>query len=232
MTNFKIQIGLISIISLIGFIGQIGYAQTAPQFLVSWQANSYVPSWYAGKIFPTKDTAVEISFELLDDGKPANLSKIAIRWYINDKLVKNESDGLGIKYLKFIANDYPGQDTEIRISIPSYKNFGPLDEIITIPIVKPQAVIVASYPNKEIIAGKSVFEAIPFFFSVKDSKKIFYRWFVDNREVSDLGDNFKVLDLNIPSEAPKGTIINVKAMIKNLFKDLEFASANLNVEIK
>lgn len=232
MMNFKIQIELILIISLIGFIGQIGYSQTTPQFMVSWQADSTAPSWYSGKIFPIKDTPVEISFELIDGGKPANLSKIAIRWYINDKLVKNESDGLGIKYLKFIANDYPGQDTEIRISIPSYKNFGPLDKIIAIPIVKPQAVIVASYPNREIIAGKSVFEAIPFFFSAKDSKQIFYRWLVDNREVSDLGDNFNILDLNIPSEAPKGTIINIKATIKNLFKDLEFASANLNVKVK
>lgn len=248
MTNFKIKfirpirvIGLIGLIGLIGFIGLINsvQAQTAPQFMVSWRADSTAPSWYSGKIFPTKDTAVEIGFELVDGStslttgsKPANLSKTVIRWYINDKLIRNESDGLGIKYLKFIANDYPGQDTEIRISIPSYKNFGPLDKIIAIPIVKPQAVIVASYPNREIISGKSVFEAIPFFFSAKDLSKIVYKWFVDNRAVSDSGDNPRILDLNIPQEAHKGTIINIKATVKNLLKEMEFASANLNVEIR
>lgn len=232
MTNFKIQIGLISLISLIGFIGQIGYSQTTPQFLVSWQANSTAPSWYSGKIFPTKDSPVEISFELIDSDKQVNLSKTAVRWYINDKLEKNESDGFGIKYLKFIASDYPGQDTEIRISIPSYKNFGPLDKIITIPIAKPQAVIIAPYSDKKIAAGKSAFEAIPFFFSAQDLSQIIYKWFVDNRAVSDSGDNSRILDLNIPQEAPKETIINIKATAKNSLKETEFASGNLNVEIK
>ncbi len=235
MINYK-KIGFISLISLIGFMSQIGHAQiaaqTIPQFLVSWQADSYAPAWYQGKIFPTKDSQVDVSFELVDNGKPADLSKTAIRWYINDKLVKNEKDGLGIKYLKFIAADYPGQKTEIRISIPSYKNFGPLDKIISIPIVKPEAVINAVYPKGEIIAGQSVFEAIPFFFSAKNLNQIFYRWFVDNKEVSDLGENFNILDLNIPLEAPKGTVINIKTTIKNLFKELEFASESIRVSIR
>ncbi|MEK7635899.1 MAG: hypothetical protein AAB405_02295 [Patescibacteria group bacterium] len=240
MTNFKIQIGFISLISLIGFVGQIGYAQISPQFMVSWQADSTAPAWYSGKIFPTKDSPVEISFELIDSssasltagGKIVDLSKTTIRWYINDKLVKNESDGLGIKYLKFITADYPGQDTEIRISIPNYKNFGPLDKIIAIPIVKPQTIIIAPYSDRKITAGKSVFEAIPFFFSAKDLSNITYKWFVDNRVVSDIGDNQRILDFNIPQEVPKGTVVNIKATIKNLLKDLEFSSGNLNVEIK
>jgi hypothetical protein len=230
--NRIVFIGLISLIGLIGPTGQISQAQTAPQFMVSWQANSYAPSWYSGKIFPTKDSAIEIGFELIDGGKLADLSKTAVRWYVNDKWVKNENDGLGIKYLRFITADYPGNDTEIRISVPSYKNFGPLDKIFSIAIVKPQVVIDAPYANREISSGKNIFQAIPFFFSAKDLTKIFYRWFVDNREVSDLGDNFRILDLTVPQEAPKGTIINIKAAVKNLLKDAEFASGNLNVKIK
>ena len=227
--------GLISFMGIIGLMSSINVnAQivSQPQFLVSWRADSTAPSWYLGKIFPTKGTAVEVSFELVDSGKPADLSKTVIRWYINDKLVKNESDGLGIKYLKFIATDYPGQDAEIRISIPDYKNLGPLDKIITIPIVKPQVVIVAPYPDRNITAGKSVFETIPFFFSAQDLSEIVYKWFVDNRAVSDLGDNQRVLDLNIPQEAPKGTIINIKATAKNLLRETEFASGNLNVKVR
>lgn len=230
MTNFKIK--FIGLIGLIVLIGQIGQAQASPQFMVSWQADSYAPSWYSGKIFPTKDSAIEISFELIDNGKIADLSKSAVRWYVNDKLVKNESDGLGIKYLRFITTDYPGNDTEIRISIPSYKNFGPLDKIFSIPVAKPQVVIDALYVNREISSGKNIFQAIPFFFSAKDLSKIVYKWFVDNREVIDLGDNFKILDLTIPREAPKGTIINIKTTVKNLLKDAEFASGNLDVKIK
>ena len=232
MKDYK-KIGLIGLISLISLVGLINiHAQTAPQFLISWQANSTAPSWYQGKIFPIKDSQVDIGFELIDNGKPADLSKTAIRWYINDKLVKNEKDGLGIKYLKFIVADYPGQKTEIRIAIPSYKNFDPLDKIIAVPVVQPEAVISAIYPNKEITAGKSEFEAIPFFFSAQNSNQISYRWFVDNREVSDLGENFNVLDLNIPLEAPKGTVISIKTTIKNLFKDMEFASKSIRVSIK
>ena len=82
MKDFKFQknqLGLISIIGfigLIGFVGHIGYAQNAPQFMVSWQADSYAPSWYQGKIFPVHGSRIKIGFELTDNGKIIDLSKI------------------------------------------------------------------------------------------------------------------------------------------------------------
>ena len=82
--------------------------------LVSWQADSYVPSWYQGKIFPTNGSKIGVNFELLENGKIVNLSKIKVRWYINDKLIRNESNGLGIKSLSFTTSDYPGYETEVR----------------------------------------------------------------------------------------------------------------------
>src|SRR3989338_8026257 len=122
MLNLKLKTLIFLIVVFVFLILNSVDAQTAlPQFLVSWQAQSYAPARYQGKIFPTKGTPIVISFELIDNGKIVDLSKTAVRWYINDELVKNEDNGLGIKSLQFNLPDYAGQETEIRIAIPDYK---------------------------------------------------------------------------------------------------------------
>ena len=205
-------------------------AQTTSQFLVSWQAESYVPSWYQGKVLATKGSAIKVSFELIDSGKIVNLSKKKVRWYINDKLVQNENNGLGLKFYSFIADDYPGQDTEIRITIVDYKD-EVLDKIIVIPIVSSEAVIDAPYPNREIKSGKNSFFAYPFFFNIKDLNKLSFEWLVDN-QAAEAGDNSAILDLNVDSLAPKGFGINVKLTIKNLLDELSFASKNIETYVQ
>ena len=72
-----------------------------PQFMVSWQAQSYAPSWYQGKIFPTKGSRINVVFELVDGGKIADLSKLKVRWYLNDKLVLNEKTDLALNHIFF-----------------------------------------------------------------------------------------------------------------------------------
>jgi len=205
-------------------------AQATPQFLVSWQAESYVPSWYQGKVLATKGSAIKVSFELIDNGKIADLSKKKVRWYINDKLVQNENKGLGLKSYSFIADDYPGQDTEIRITIVDYKD-EVLDKIIVIPIVSSEAVIDAPYTNREIKSGRNSFFAYPFFFNIKDLNKLSFEWLVDN-QAAEAGDNSAILDLNVDSLAPKGFEINVKLTIKNLLDELSFASKNIETYVQ
>lgn len=226
-------------INLIAFLFSVSFAllpfntmAAEPQFLISWQAENYAPSWYSGKILPTKDTSVEISFELIDKGKLANLSKTKVRWYVNDELVKNEKNGLGIKSLKIITPNYSGQETEIRISVVDYLGGETLDRIIKIPVVGPEVLIDSPYPDKKISAGLSIFQAIPFFFNIKNLNSLSVEWSVNEQKPAGLFFNPWLLNLNIGPETPIGTEIKLSVLVKNILKELEFASKKLQVYVQ
>jgi len=206
-------------------------AQTQPQFLVSWQAQNYVPSWYQGKILPISGTPVNISFELIDNGKSADLSKTTVRWYVNDNLVLNENNGLGIKNLKINIPNNSGGQTEIRIVVLDYLESGMIDKLIEIPVVNPEAVINAPYLDGKIKTGSSIFDLSPFFFNIKNILNLSVDWSVNGQKPTE-GDNPYVLNLNIGSETPKDTAINLSVLVKNILKDLEFASQSLNLVIQ
>ncbi len=208
------------------------FAQTAaPQFLVSWQAQSYAPGWYQGKIFPTKGTPVTINFELIDKGKIVDLSKTAVRWYINDELVKNEDNGLGIKSLRFNMSDYAGQETEIRIAIPDYKG-SQLDSITRVPSKAPEVVIKNAYLGQRIQVGDNSFEAAPYFFNVNSLNNLSFDWLANGEKTNNYADTPWSLKLNIDSQAPLGYEINLRAVVSNLLNQLEFASRDLQLTIR
>lgn len=230
MNNFFKKLTISIIICLSFFIVQSlfpAYAQQVPQFLVSWQANSFTPSWYQGKIFPTTGSRIDVKFELIDAGKIVDLSKTAVRWYINDNLVINEVNGLGIKSYFFINNDYVGNNINLRISIPNY-NGNTLDNVIDIPIANPEVVINVPYPDKLVSAGKLTLEAIPFFFNVSNNSNILFSWDANGQPTSATGNPF--LNLNI--EAAAGPEIDLGILIKNIANELETAGKNIKLKIQ
>jgi len=212
--------------------GFSAHAQSKPQFLVSWQAEDYAPYWYAGKILAINSTPVSIGFELIDNGKIADLSKTIVRWYVNDKLILNEDNGLGIKSLKINIPDYNGQQTEIRIAVVGYGKTGFIDKLIEIPVAGPEAVINAPYPEGGIKTGASVLSLFPFFFNVKDLSNLAVNWSVSGQPLNNSTGNPFILNLNVGSETPANTTIAVSVSIKNKLKDLEFASQNMNLIIR
>lgn len=203
----------------------------AAEFMTSWQANSYAPRWFSGKIFPTFGSLVNVSFELIDNGRITDLSRVKVRWYLNDKLVKNEKNGLGIKNYSFINSVYGGNDAEIRISIPDYKT-GPLDEIIRIPVKEPEVAIDAPYFNQSVNKGANGFLAHPFFFNISDVSEFFMNWTIDGKSVGDNSKSVPGFNLNIGQETAVGTKINLGARISNIKNQLEFASKTMTVEVK
>ncbi len=207
-------------------------AQTLPQFLVSWQAQNYAPNWYQGKILPVNGTSVEVNFELIDNGKPADLSEVKVRWYINDNLVRNENDGLGIKNLKFINSDYGGGEIEIRIVAVDYLGGDLIDKIIRIPTAAPETIINAPYPDNLIGVGKSIIQAIPFFFNIRDIDSLSIEWSVNGQKSTGAAANPFLLSLNIGSETPQGIEINVSALVKNIFNNMEFANKTIQLRVK
>jgi len=208
------------------------YAQASPQFLISWKAQNYVPDWYAGKILPTAGTQIEVNFELIDNGKLADLSNAKVRWYINDKLVKNENNGLGIKKINLITPNYFGQTVQVRIAIVNFLGGGLIDKMIDIPVVQPEAVINAPYAGNEIKTGGSIFEIFPFFFNTDNRENFSVQWSVLGQEPkSQKGDPFS-LDLNIDPQMPIGSGIGLSVVVSNILKTLESASQTINLTVR
>ncbi|MBI5079201.1 hypothetical protein HZB06_00795 [Candidatus Wolfebacteria bacterium] len=214
-------------------------AQTAPQFFVSWQADSYSPSWYQGKIFPTQGNRIKAGFELTENGKIIDLSKNRVRWYVNDELVKNEDNGLGIKSFSFVVSDYAGEDIEVKIAVlpcdracAGYNKGEILYKIIKIPVVSPEAVMDAPYKERQISTGENKFFAYPFFFSVKNLDKLSFSWLINGQEAKGGDKESDILNLNINPAVISGDAVNLRLTIKNLLKDLEFGSVEKKLIIK
>jgi hypothetical protein len=211
---------------------QVTSAQTSIQFLTSWQAQSYAPFWYQGKIFPTRGTPVEISFELLNKGKATDLSQTKIRWYVNEQLSANEDNGLGLKTLKIVIPDYAGHETNVRIAIVNYLGGDTLYKNIAIPVVAPETVIEAPYADRKIGFGQSVFKAAPFFFNVKNLDNLSIDWSTGEQEVENQSTNSWLLNLNIEPTTPSGAAISLSAEIKNILNELEFAVKSIQLQTK
>ncbi len=230
--KFKNISTFLSVILVFSFLFlNFSFAQSSPQFLVSWQAQNYAPSWYEGKILPINGTQVNINFELIDGGKLADLSKTIVRWYVNDKLIINEKSGLGIKNLKINAPDFNGDNTEIRIALVNYKGGELIDKIVEIPVSGPEAVINAPYPDGKIGIGSSVLGLIPFFFNISDISNFSIDWLVNGR-TPDSSNNPYLFNLNIGSDTPQNTQINISVSVKNILKTLEFTSQSINLIVK
>ncbi len=235
--KFLLCIFLVSTLYILPFVlfsasAQTSSAQTSIQFLTSWQAQNYAPSWYQGKIFAIRGTLVEISFELIDKGKIVNLSKTIVRWYVNDKLVANEDNGLGLKTLKFTAPDYAGRESNVKIAIVNYLGGDILYKNIAIPIVTPEIAIDAPYADGKIGFGQSVLTAMPFFFNVKSLDNLSIDWSTPEQNTGGQSGNSWSLNLNIEPTTPSGSVINLSVMVKNVLNNLESAVKNIQLQIK
>jgi len=207
------------------------FAQFTPQFLVSWNSQSYTPNWYNGKIGATYGSSVNISFELIVGGKVADISKTGIRWYKNDKLVKNENNGLGIKNYSFINNTYGEDDIEIRISIPDYKG-NTLDKIIKIPVKSPEVILDTKRFDRKLSKGVNPITLWPFFFNVIDNRELSFNLSSDKGAVSNLSNNSSIFNLELNQNALLDTGVRLQAIVKNIKNAMESASRMIQYNIE
>lgn len=214
----------IAIGSIVGFGLFIGTVQAETEFMTSWQAKTYVPEWYTGKVLPTYQSFITVGFDLIEDGRVANLSKTAVRWYVDGKLVKNETNGLGIRQIGVFNKKYGGAISNVRISIPDYKG-SLLEKSIDIPIKSPEVVIDVPYFQKKVARGTSTFYAWPFFFNVLTANNLNLQWTVDGSELQTGKADASSLrftagsDVNTGSKsAIEASVINGKQPTENIIK--------------
>ncbi len=223
---------IFSFFVIVSFI-LLGFESVSAQeyeFLTSWKADSFAPFWYGGKILPSRGSRVTVSFELLNSGKISNLSNTAVRWYVNDNLAKNERSGLGIKDYSFVVTDYPGNNTEIRISIPNH-NGQNLNKIIEIPVVSPEVNIESPNLTLGDISKNAIFKASPFFFNVKTINNLSFQW-TANGQTAGIYKGSNILDFNVDPKVGLNSQINLKITAKNLLNEMEFVNKEIQFQLK
>lgn len=194
--------------------GNHAYAQTttAPRFMVTWQAQNFAPADFAGKLLPIANTPIDVVFNIIENGKIADLANTEVRWYVNNKI---QQSGRGKQVLRFSAPEFGGEDQEVRISIPNYKN-RELTKTIVIPVTAPQVIIQTPFISNEIPRGEIRLRALPYFFNVSSIKNLGISWLVNNiRPTSEEGiTNPDEMNLTTPAEIPAGTQAAIEVLVQ------------------
>ena len=192
-------------------------AQILPEFMITWKANNYAPTDYLGKIIPIKSTAVDVSMELIDKGKLANLSPYEVRWFVDDGL---QTAGFGMKNFTFDIASFTGKSAALlRAEVINYRGTN-LEKTIAIPIGEPELVI--AHPNKNI------FKAFPYFFNTSKIGDLSFTWSINNISSSGPSEDPDVLLLDL-AKISAGTSLNLnviaenpKNLIETINKSLDF----------
>jgi hypothetical protein len=185
-------------------------AATGPQFILTWQAlNSEVPSSYIGKALPSYGSKITADVSILENGKLENLSGQTIYWYLNDTLI---GGGAGVTGITFTPFGTPPSSLTLKVELPSDPE-GYLVHSIQIPLVPPQAVILAPYPGGDFSSNPVEVTAIPYFFNASSSG-LTYAWAV-NGQTGGSAENPESAAVTLPGNTPSGTGITVALAITN-----------------
>ncbi|MEK9186341.1 MAG: hypothetical protein AAB885_02010 [Patescibacteria group bacterium] len=188
-------------------------AQATPEFMVSWKADSYVPSDYRGKILPSPSSSIEMAFELIDGGRIANISNNQVRWYVNGRLYRS---GAGLKSITYVPAQFDRQNREAHIEIIGYRGLN-LEKRFTVPVAEPSVVIVPISQNE--------FRALPYFFNISSFNQLQFDWRANDLAPENIAEHPDLLTL---SNLAPGLPISLSVTVKNLNEILEIAGTSLN----
>ena len=208
----------------------VAHAQTAssPTFLITWKTTgSYIPSFYIGKALPTYGSKITASLELVSpQGKILNLSGQTIYWYVNDVLV---GGGAGVQQVTFPPIGDAPNTANLRVTLPNYNGSYLIHEI-NIPMVLPEAVIYAPYPNGQFTQNPVAVQAILYFFNIADPSGLSYAWSVNGQAGSN-AENPETAQITLPQGTQSGTSIATSLSVENSNDStVATASANLTYE--
>lgn len=222
MKKISIILSLAVLLSFSG-LGRSSAQQQAPELFITWKAATYAPPNFAGKVLPVAGSLIVASFEVIDQGVPANLSRQTVYWYINGNFFKG---GEGIQSLRFGA-PAGGGDIDLRVQLPNYKN-NFLVKTVTIPVVEPEAVIESPFPDGKISNPSIQLKGVPYFFNTKTLADLSFSWQV-NGQAPKGTENPDSLNVNLGPTTPQGFALGIGLLIQNPARTIEQASRALNL---
>lgn len=189
-------------------LGTQGAAQ--PHLFVTWNASAYAPADFRGKILPTSNSLITVSFMLVDQGGAADLSRQMIYWYVNDGLIENR---VGVQRIAFRAPAIVGGTVAVRVELPNYRG-GAILKTIEIPVVQPEAVIEAPFPGGVFVNSPIRVIGRPYFFNAENLSALSFSWKVNGRSPEGSEDP-AVLDIALDPGVPSNTVVTVNLSVQN-----------------
>lgn len=195
-------------------------AQTAPQLLITWRSRAYVEPSFQGKILPVAGAPLEASAMMIDAGKPVDLSKQTIRWFLNNRLLQS---GTGLQTVA-VPGDPLLRDAEIRLKvvIAGYKG-ADQQAVIVLQPTRPEVIIRPTYPEWYVPAGNALFRAMFYHWSAESPDALSLRWSLQGQTVESFGEG-AALAAEIPAAAA-GNTLSLQLTANNTANALEAASA-------
>lgn len=155
-------------------------AQSAKtQLLVTWQAGTYAPDGFSGKVMPAADSRILIGVDLIDLGKRVDLSQYKVYWYVNENFYQGAA---GLTRINLTAPHIIGESSiTVRVLIKDYG--AGIGKTITIPVVSPEVIIQSSAPSLAAGAAPFNLRAYPYFFNVQDPSQLSFNWSLNGENV-------------------------------------------------
>ena len=217
--NRSVLAGIVTASAVLALLVLLSPAEAAkgdPRAMITWRARSYAPSGYAGKVMPSPNSAITASLELVSSrtGKPIDLSRGTIYWYLNTSFL---GGGAGAQTITFRAPG-PGNNL-LDLSVQaSYRDAtaapaqaGSIYENVKVPVSAPLAVIEAPYASNIARINPFKLTGVPYFFNLPKNK-LNFSWEI-NGEAPTGSERPDELVVEVNPEAPSGSEIGVRIVI-------------------
>ncbi len=207
------------------FFAQPVAGQSSIQAFVTWKADSFVPADAAIKAIPTKGSQISAGVEALEAGRPIDLSKTEIRWYVNDRFLKS---GIGMATITFPAEQLASR-YDLRAVLKQVRG-ADISKTVQIPMTSPIVVIDGPYAYK-IAPAELRLTARPYFFGVKTIDNFLVTWKVNGGTLPVVSDNPLVANLSLAGVVSNQSVL-ITAEAVSPADQFQRAHASLNLRIK
>ncbi len=226
------KVSFLSIAISFFFFPAISNAQTAAINLI-WEANSYVPPFYAGKAMTTSDGDVDV-FALLPEsfGDP---TRATYTWELNGSVLGGLS-GVGRSSLRISGSPFI-IDRSVRVTVTGANGksgFG----FVTIPVAKPKLLVYEDSALGGVLFSRAITDSVsaqtdtdivlsayPYFFSTNSRTNLPYDWKINGQR-----SDSTIAELVARSETTGTSTVSVEA--HNTQRILERASEMLSIVLQ
>ncbi|MDP1689315.1 MAG: hypothetical protein Q8L47_04275 [bacterium] len=186
----------------------------APTFWVTWSADNYSAPEFLGKSLPSYNTLINVTFELVQNGKIITLNSQEVIWYLNGVTIKR---GLGIKEFSFRTGLSTGANL-IKIELPNFKGGSSLIKSVEIPVKSPEVILDSPYTKKAVTSREINLRALPYYFNATRSGDLSWIWQVNGKTPEGSAKEPNKITIEVPADMPKGGQILTKIKIINSSK--------------
>lgn len=182
-------------------------AAAAATIILSWQAHSFVPANYAGKVLPPRDSVVDVYLEFTDNGKITPLDENIIRWEVNGKFLVG---GANLKHITLPLDRFTTRTYAVTATV---KNYNEQD-------VQKTVIVSRATPLVTLKSYGSDITATPYFFSSPNISDYVFNWIADGISAE---SKLSKLNLALPVGAESQTV-SIEATASNRNNEVESAT--------